>query len=771
MVSNLVKEPLPDPIVHIRLSGEGYQHGFAKIGEEVKIFVVIVNGVGIDLEALRVDVTRNQINEGDVQTSGASGFRFTPKRSGRYLISASVADKWGKAFSGATSFWAEEEGGIPLSIPGPPEMVSMTPPDESEDIPIDAAFEIIVSELVVNANSDTIKLFYKSGGKREETPIDVQMESAGGGMTVVKVVPKRNMVFGGEYELEVGNLDMPIVDVNGEKMVPQVATFKTFELRKGTPSLDLVLPRDEARLGDYLYILDWDKENMYRRTHLKVADITNAESPLFIGSPISLGRTIAIAVSDEYYFASRNTDKVAVITYRADMPMSMHASMPQQHVSPFIGGNFISNSYTSVSATVVTGRVGVYDIADPANPKAIGTGMVTEDGVAIRVAVKGKYAYVSTVNVGLQVVDLEKVVDPAHRTRVTHLPPGGAMAPSAKFKDNIVVSTWAMQDAPRDLVIVEDLLYVLSPTNLLVFDISSEPLGPMVMAKSLTSGLRLVVAKDIRYKDGSGKEHRGDVAFVSTGSGKTIDIYDVTVAPVADGVTPGIKLIGTWKVGGTVGEMLAFRDKGILVANVFKGNEEETVIFDLKTISNVPKELGGVSNAYRMPLIANEAKTHFMTVSGSPGTGVAVDKWGGVTWKDPVTDEKMKGVVTDGAARVRAEIEIKGLVTQKNSIVKAEVVLKDDKGNGGFCGSMDAVECTATEFPVALVKEGGVYVIATSTPAYYQGPATFVRFGDKEKEDKAEKSREVKVVVQLNGEEIATGKIILKRPPIILVHG
>ncbi len=412
-------------------------------------------------------------------------------------------------------------------------------------------------------------------------------------------------------------------------------------------------------------------------------------------------------------------------------------------------------------------------------------------------------------NVGLQVVDLEKVVHPAHQTKIVHMGPTGPnMTPSSKFKDDVVVSTWAMLEAPRGLVVGgrdNHGLYVLTPANLMVFDISEAPNLTMVGATTITNGLHLAAATDVVYTDAGGKMYRGDLAFVSrSGQSNELEIYDVTQFPLSKGgqgvvedrVVPPMQLLATWKVGGTMGEMLPFKEKGILVANVFKGTPgvsggtEETVIFDIKQIGNTPKVLGMVSNAYRHSLVTNEAKTHFFLASGSPGASVAVDQWSAVTWKEATSPlpsvgegqgegEKMLGVVTDGAARVKADIQIRGMVTGSKLNRKVTVALSprpnggEGQGEGGLCTDDKAEFCKETSLSVDLVWSKDRYVISTSTPVYYQGPDTFVRFGDTkhEKDDKTAKSREVKVVVTESGKELAKGSIILQRPAVLLLHG
>jgi pimeloyl-ACP methyl ester carboxylesterase len=799
-VSDLADTPLPDPTVTIRLSGEGYSSGFVEIGKNVPMAVEVINGVGIDWKTLRVNLSRNRIDlNGEMIPDSSSSFIFTPKQTGRHRVEATIQDRWGRSFFGATDFWVESSGGMPVSRPGPPEMTSLVPSDGSEAVPIDTTFEIVFNERVVNADTGTIKLFYNSDEAMKETPVAIQQESAAGGMRVL-VTPKRNLAYSGEgnrtteYRLEVGKVK-PILDADGERLVSQTATFRTFRLKKGTPSLELTLPKDQARLGDYLYIVDREKESAEKRSYLRVADIADPDLPVFVGTPTERKMWVqAVDVSGGYYFASRRTDKIAVLVARWDMPVTLYSTTPmQQNVSPLAGGNSLSNQLIATDATKVMGRIEVYDISNPSDPKSIGSGLLTDDGVPLRVKVVGRYAYVATVNRGLQVIDLEKVVDPTHKIQVNHLDihpttgahlglagaPGLPPTPGTTFKDDVVIDTFPLEETPFDLEVgANGQLYVLTPANLFVFDMSVSPSLELIKATSLKNGFRLRVATDFSFRDGKGEERRGDVAFVSTGSNGEIQIYDVTPAPLSPGegksdrVIPLANLLGRWNVGGSVGNMVLFPEKGILVLNRRMGSGvSESAVFDIREISNTPKELGVVSNGYSYTLVANEAKTHFLTV-GSPGTGVAVSQSGNVTWQELSSGEKVRGVVTDGVTRVRAKIEIDGA----DVIGKAEIALKDNTGNGGLCSSLADGPCNQESVGVSLVKRGEVYVLSDQMPVYYQGPETFVRFGDKESEesDKGVKSRMVEFVVRdakSIDKEFAKGKIDLHRPPVVLIHG
>lgn len=136
---------------------------------------------------------------------------------------------------------------------------------------------------------------------------------------------------------------------------------------------------------------------------------------------------------------------------------------------------------------------------------------------------------------------------------------------------------------------------------------------------------------------------------------------------------------------------------------------------------------------------------------------------------------KVKGVVTDGVTRVRADLEIGVPLADVEASLAAPlpktvtITITDPKGNGGLClTNKEDDPCKEPEVTAKLVTKDGKLVLSPSTPVYYKAPESFVRAGE---ENATSSSRDVNIVATLEKGKTIASSNALKRPPVILVHG
>jgi len=93
------------------------------------------------------------------------------------------------------------------------------------------------------------------------------------------------------------------------------------------------------------------------------------------------------------------------------------AGMAQSRVT---GGPLVAVSATATQDIGLPGNVWLYDVSSPDQPVRTGavsvTSSATQAGIALRLAMKDKYLYASTLNQGLQVIDLGQAISEYQQT-------------------------------------------------------------------------------------------------------------------------------------------------------------------------------------------------------------------------------------------------------------------------------------------------------------------------------------------------------------------
>ena len=157
------------------------------------------------------------------------------------------------------------------------------------------------------------------------------------------------------------------------------------------------------------------------------------------------------------------------------------------------------------------GYVSFYDLkSDPAAPALIGRERLAENfsGVPFQVAIVGNYAYVATIGVGIQVVDIE-------RSKQAHQP-GEAIA---GYYDTV----GAGYGSPYDIAILKGNLYVPASSGHFLVLSASNPALPDLIGKIEQSAAfrahRVSVMGDYTFADAAGTPQTMDIAVVSNGAG------------------------------------------------------------------------------------------------------------------------------------------------------------------------------------------------------------------------------------------------------------
>jgi hypothetical protein len=307
---------------------------------------------------------------------GSTAAYFRPGQPGVYTLVVEAKDIAGNKSRVSKQIRAVEPGSTPGGIDGAPTVDTATPADGARDVMVTTPVTVYFSEPVDNVTETTFTLIDTTTNLPVPATVTAGLE--GGRMTAL-LTPNGNLYYDRQYRIE---LTQGITDSNpnpsyGDKLLQMKEMFQsTFRTKvpraydlspdeQFTGGWDIALYNDPVGNRSYLYITGMDKG-------WKAADVTDPTNPFITYTQPPLGPT------NFRYAAVEPQQKILAITE-----------------------SLFNMQY---------GYVRFYDLAaNPDAPRKVGQEKLAEEysGIPSRLALSGKYAYVSTIMAGLQVVDID----------------------------------------------------------------------------------------------------------------------------------------------------------------------------------------------------------------------------------------------------------------------------------------------------------------------------------------------------------------------------
>jgi len=441
--------------------------------------------------------------------AGTSSQIFRAKEAGLVRLIVDARDDAGNASTKSLDIRVVNKGEQPVSMDGAPRITWRSPVEDAPAVRIDEPVKVLFSEGVTGVSNSTFTLYDVTAA--QPVAATVSAEVSNGHMKGV-LVPNGNLAYGHTYRanLLAGITDVaPNASVGGGmlSLLPLNWQFTTKmptagELADGAfAGRDIDYYNDPATNKLYAYVAagtdGW-----------RVVDITKPESMEVVWpNPAIPAANFQFSTSMDY----RHLD--------VDQETSRLA---------------VTDNYKMGIAESHYGYIRFYSLADPKLPVLIGREKLAEamSGVPLRVSIHNGYAYVCTVSVGLQVVDIQAAVD--------RQAAGGATDGSAivGYFDTTAPryfgtplffapyrSTSALLTTSSGQMLTLDLSYPTMPTLLTNFQ-PDDAASTAVPKPKLRFGAMAAVA-DFAYRDEVGSLKTMDIAVAGLSSGG-VRIVDVT---------------------------------------------------------------------------------------------------------------------------------------------------------------------------------------------------------------------------------------------------
>ena len=444
--------------------------------------------------------------------AGSSPQILKPGEPGLLRLIVDARDAAGNLSSKSFDIRVVNPGEQPVSRDGAPAIASKSPDDGAIQVRIDEPVKVVFSEGVSGVNSSTFTLFDVTGNAPVAATVGVDISN---GLMKGLLVPKGNLAYGHTYRasLLAGITDVaPNVGSAGAllPLAPLTWQFTT----KMPAAAELANGSFAARDIDYYYDQPANKLYAYVAAGTdgwRVVDVSNMNSMEVVWPDPALG----IPSADFKFHPSMDYRNLAVDQQNSLLAMTDNFNMgiPEYHY----------------------GYVRFYSLANPKVPLLVGREKLAEamSGVPLRVSILNDYAYVCTVGVGIQVVDIA-----ASKARQQA---GGASNGSAivgYFDTNEPVyygsplffapyrSSAALLTTSSGKLLTLDLSFPTMP--MLVTAYQPEDADSTATPKPKLRFGSLAAVADFAYRDAVGSLKMMDIAVagVSSGGMRIVDVTD-----------------------------------------------------------------------------------------------------------------------------------------------------------------------------------------------------------------------------------------------------
>lgn len=536
------------------LSNQTYSAQLSQTSSAVQSFVTADNPVAINRYTYQASFPET--------IAGSQAKYFKPGSPGTYTFTVEARDAAGNKSSRSLEVRAIPPGEMPSGINGAPRVDEILPRDQYANIMVSTTISITFSEPVDTATltADSFKLIDLTTGSPVTSFIYTSLE---GGRMKATLLPHNNLSYGREYEI--------------------VVTRSVKDSVANDPPFEEFMPLDReyrARFTTKSPTL-YDMEGAFALTP---GGMGGTDIALYTDR--TTGRSYAyVALEESGWGAVDVTDPANPV-----MTDQVNHTQPPQSPSPYVSWRYRGVSVDQEQGILAVtewitfhnvesslgnyGYIGFYDLkANPAKPVLIGRDRLAENfsGVPYHVALSGNYAYVATIMVGIQVVDVEKATA-SHQ-------PGDAIV---GYYDSMGEG----YQSPYDVAMLKGNLYVTTSKGHLLVLSTGVPQLPSLIGKiePVDGGFRAyraAVMGDYPYTDAAGQTQNMDIAVVSNGLG---NIYIVNVT---DPTNP--KIVSS--LTGIAGTDISINKSG--TAYITAGTTVDVV--DIKDPSH-PKLLNTVGN-------------------------------------------------------------------------------------------------------------------------------------------------------------------------------
>ncbi len=434
---------------------------------------------------------------------------FRPDKPGTYTFSVEARDAAGNRSSKSVQVRAVLTGSTPDGVDGPPAIDEIIPADGAKEIMVTMPVMVTFSEPVQNVNSSTFKLIDVATGL--DVPASVYTSIEGGRMRAT-LQPSHNLMYGKSYKavLTTGITDSVPNPSSNDALLPLDHQYEAVFTTKVPQVYDLASSFDGAGYGDIaLYTHPDGRTFAYVTSNEKgwhAVDVTDPTNPFVT-------------------YSKNMTTAVVLWRYRG---AAVDAQSGILAITEWIQWLWEGGSQF--------GYVRFYDIrTNPAEPAWIGQARLAEaaSGVPDKVAISGNFAFITTLMVGLQVVDIDASKNYSGND------PGKAIVggfstvdlEACPRPDNPSVNQCG---SPSDLALVKNNL-ALIPTfsgSLLVVDVSTPQYPSLITAFQPQgySARRIAAVSEYAYTDESGNNMVVDLAVTSAnfaqGNVHTVDVTE-----------------------------------------------------------------------------------------------------------------------------------------------------------------------------------------------------------------------------------------------------
>ncbi|MBI5485500.1 MAG: Ig-like domain-containing protein, partial [Deltaproteobacteria bacterium] len=445
---------------------------------------------------------------------------FRPNRIGLYNFVVEATDNAGNIARQSMQLRVVgADTSLGESRDGPPTIDSITPSDKAKDVMVSMPITAVFSEPVTNVTSDTFKLIDLTAGKAPGVTVEVLVPATvttsivNGRMQAV-LTPRGNLYYDRDYQvlLTSGIKDLPDKNdsaTSADKLFPLAEVRTAFSTKKPTSydlaskqfigrDIDLYYNRETMKL--YSYVTAGDKG-------WRVVDVTDPTAPGVVYTAAS--SCVANATTDcQYVSTSFDFRSVAV------HPDPDRALMAMTDTVNFNDGNLY-------------GYVRFYSLANPALPVSVGREKLAEafSGIPGRLALYDNYAFIATINAGIQVVSITQAVANQEANKSSD---GSSIV-------GVFDSVGQGLGHPSDIIVLNGVnaLFTTTSGSLVVLDITTPALPTLVTSIGQNDGrhyTRVASAMQYQYMDADNIPRSMDLVMAGSREGliRTIDMTNPT---------------------------------------------------------------------------------------------------------------------------------------------------------------------------------------------------------------------------------------------------
>jgi pimeloyl-ACP methyl ester carboxylesterase/uncharacterized Zn-binding protein involved in type VI secretion len=445
--------------------------------------------------------------------AAANPANFRPNRVGIYSFLVEATDSAGNKSRQIMQLrTVSADTSLGVSKDGPPTVDSLTPSDKAKDIMVSIPITAVFSEPVTNVTSNTFRLIDLTASRAPGVTVEIAVPATvttglvNGRMQAV-LTPRNNLYYDRDYQIVLTGEIKDLPDKNdsattADKCFPLAEVRTTFSTKKPTSydltdnlfsgrDIDLYFNRETMKL--YSYVTAGDQG-------WRVVEVTNPTSPQLLWPRPDLG------------IPSVGFKFPAGFDYRS---LAVHPDPNNPLLGMTENINFADgNQY---------GYVRFYSLANPALPELVGREKLAEaySGIPGRLALFGDYAFVATINAGLQVVSIAQT-----KANLTDNKPSDGSSIVGVF-DSIGQGL----GQPSDILVLNGVNALLTTTSgsLATLDIT-EPSFPMLVTSiGKDDGrryTRIAAAVQYQYMDDNNISRNMDLVLAASQDGKirTIDM-------------------------------------------------------------------------------------------------------------------------------------------------------------------------------------------------------------------------------------------------------